>query len=356
VFSREAQRITQRAVFGSPIGWLALGYLLGLASAAWSPMPLYSGFRAMEQLSQLFAITVCILATGNREKAEKQVLHLFAGCLIINFLTVLKFYGFTLALAAWHTNVYTASSAMALCYCAGELMAGRKESRKLLWRYAGLSTFGILLGTSTASNLAAFCGLAVVGLVTRQGKIVFAVAAGVLVVAILMLGSGDLIRVVSGGKDPEKLRNMSGRTHIWEQYFLRFQQNPLTGEGYAVTARLSSDYRTNTHNSVISVATGMGIAGLLTFGIWAVLHLTWTANFVRLGQPGAVGSLAALTAGLINCLSCAYIGESYHPVTLTFNSLVVLSCLRVRSAVAGPARRPLPFFAEQGPHAGHGSK
>jgi O-antigen ligase len=306
----------------SSLLWLTGLYLLGMVSALWSPMPAYSAFRAVEQISQLLAVVAVLAMERDALQAERKVLLVFIACLVLDWSTVVKFYGLSLALGAWHTNTYSASAGMVTCYCAAELMSGRKYARNRLWLFGAVALFAVILGTSAASNIAVAIGLAFAALSTRNWKVLSGCLLVLVMVGLASMMDRNMFSILLAGKDPEAVKTLTGRTHLWELYLPRFLDSPLLGEGYAVSSRLSDLYTTNTHSSPVSVLMGLGVVGGAVFVVWLIALLGENARAVIKRRPFALGCASGLLAGLINSLSCAYLGEGYSIVTLMFNSML----------------------------------
>ena len=317
-----AFRVAFAHIRSSSLRWLTGLYFLGLVSALWSPMPSYSAFRAVEQISQLLAVVAGLAMERNALEAERKVLLVFAATLLLDWTKIFKFNGLSLSLGAWHTNTYSTIAGMAACYCAGELMSGRNYARNRLWFFGAVALFAVILGTSAASNIAVAIGLGFAALSTRNWKVLGGCVLLLVVVGIASTMDKNMFSFLLAGKDPEAVKTLTGRTHLWELYLPRFLERPLLGEGYAVSARLSDIYATSTHCSPISVFMGMGAVGGIVFLVWLVVLFAENAGSVINSKPFALGCASGLLAGLVNSLSCAFMGESYSIVTLIFNSLL----------------------------------
>jgi hypothetical protein len=161
---------------------LMLYYVMGMVSAAWSPLPAFSLFRAAEALSQTVAIFVAVSLVPSFRLAERRVL--LVGCLVTFFgickIPVLS--GFDFSLFAWHTNEYSASAAMLAAYCVGELFSGAGGRTKLLIAVLCGSLACIALGTSSASIIAFLCGLVAAAAFGRKYVFLFCGMAAVILV------------------------------------------------------------------------------------------------------------------------------------------------------------------------------
>src|SRR5262249_21397629 len=103
--------------------------------------------------------------------------------------------------------------------------------------------------------------------------------------------------------------------------------------------RLSDLYSTNTHSTPISILMGMGLLGGIVFVIWLALLSRENIGCLAAGRPFSVGCASALVAGLLNSLSCAYIGEGFGVVAMTFNSLLAFQLVFGLQAQGSQIRR-----------------
>lgn len=310
--------------------WHSFGlYGMGLLSTSWSLMPLYSGFRAFQMLVLTLSLVLAVRGAGRFADAETRVLGFLILTMLLGMGVVIKFYGFTLQLAAWHTNSYSTVGAMLGCYCFGELLGKRKGGLRF-YLLGFLGFLGVAIGTSTASNLAAFAGLALAVLICRKYVILLVMMFLGGVLALVAQMNQEVLGVLLGGKDLDSVSRMTGRDVLWLAYWERFLQKPVLGEGFGVTARLGDMYTTNTHNSLLSIACGTGLVGVVTALVGAGCLLWVLFRSLKAGTPGAIGLSAALFAGGVNSMSLAFIGERWSVVTAAFVALLGLVAYRER--------------------------
>ncbi|HUS57507.1 MAG TPA: O-antigen ligase family protein [Planctomycetota bacterium] len=321
---------TWKRMAGASAGLLVGYYALCAVSALWSPLPEYSFFRSVETLSQLLAVFVALSYCSSFEQAERRVLLIAVLTMLLGMGVNVKFYGFSLSLADWHTNSYSASAAMIACYAVGEYMSGgRKLPGAVKW--AGVAgVLGLALGTSSASTIAAFAGFALAAFLMKRWGMVFGGIAAALLVVALGLGGSFLTNIVFPGKTEGQIATLHGRTQLWAAYAEDVKESPLYGNGFGVSARLSSfRYTTNPHNSVFSVLLGTGAAGLL-LAVAAMLRLTReTLHATRWTRPGAVGAAAAMGAGIVNSMGLPIIGDIWMAPTVVLASMLALHVLFV---------------------------
>lgn len=311
-----------RSLWYGSLFWYAALYGLGIISVLWSLLPSYSGFRALQQLSQLLLMLSVLFWEVNAVKAERKILWACACCIVFIWIQVVKNIGFTFAYSAWHTNTYSISGAMLAGYCAGELMSVRQHHRRHLWGFFGLGIFAVAIGTSSSSNFALAIGLSFAAVITKYWKLLVGCFLIVILTNILALSGEKMLKIASGGKEMESIATMSGRNRLWSEFITRYAERPMLGEGFATTARLSTSYATNTHCSPLSIICGTGLFGGIAFLIFLFKLALLSLKSISSHRPFAIGCTVALLIGLINSLSCAFIGESYSSVTLAFNAFI----------------------------------
>jgi O-antigen ligase len=318
-------------------------YALGAVSAVWSPQPVYSLFRATEALVEILAICTVVCSLRDWLAGEKMLVLTFLLLLSFHFGGLIRSNGLGLSFHSFHTNSYSASAAMALCFSAGELL--RRQNTRM-WSIFVAAAGALAIGTSAGSNIAALLGLLTVGILQPRGKRWRIVALAVVLGALAVLaGSQGVRQILAPGKTDAELQDLSARTTLWENYSQAFFDNPLIGQGFAVTARISTLYETNTHNSLLAVLTGTGLLGLAVTLAWLFSASRECFDAVKHRQPFAVGFTGSLVAGWINAMSCAYIGEGWSTSTLTFFMLAAffarfsLADAPLRSGAQSPRQR-----------------
>ena len=336
-----------RRLKGSSTPILMLFYVLGMVSAAWSPLPLFSFFRAFEALCQMAAIFVAVSLAPSFRLAERRVL--LVSCLVI-FLGICKIptlIGFNFSLFAWHTNEYSATAAMVGAYCVGELFAGTGGRTKLLIAVLCGSLSCIALGTSSGSSIAFLCGLVAAAAVGRKYLFLFCGILGVVLVLVLV-GTEGIRDMLFPGKTEEMVASFSGRTQLWDAYIEQIKQAIIAGQGFAVLSRIATNatYTTNCHNSVIAALGSIGLIGLTTLVVWVCKCGMELHRAVRVNRPGALGCLAAIVTGVVNSQACAFLGEGWSEITIVFICLLALFVLFVanvpgRNMAAQVVRSPM---------------
>lgn len=319
-----------RTVARRSAGLMLLFYGFGAVSALWSPSPAFSLYRAFEYLSQILAIFAALSCCHPFRLAERRVLIVCAMSMALGMMAIIHSYGYTLSLKYWHTNQFTVPAVLLFTYSMGEYISGQRQDKKWLMGWAAVGLCGLLIGTSSASSISMLCGLAVAACITRnRTKAILGLS---LIGFCLTMFAGATVfkKMIFAGKDEKKIENLSGRKFLWEGYINKFYNNPVLGEGYAITARTSTHMRaTNTHNSAISVLLGTGIAGMAIL-IWSFGRFMQEVRLsIHLGRHGAVGCISALSAGLLNSLGVAFLGETWMMSSFSFICFIGFFTLHV---------------------------
>lgn len=309
-----------RSLPSSSGGLLLAYYLLCAASAAWSPIPEYSFYKAVEVIVLILAIFVALSYSRDFYSAELTTLLI---CLLALILAIVGW----AKLRNWNLlsdSGTSASAVMIVCYCVGEFNSAVKWRRRILFVSVLIALMYLLAvgsGENTASMIAMTCGVVVIAFVSRRRRYILVPTLIGLIFASFWSQS-FVHEMYFGGKTDETIQSLSGRIPLWQEFIEVVAPSPLYGQGFAVTARLSG--RSSTHSGLLAVFTGTGALGLIivTLGLVRLSKEFW--NSIRTHQPGAVGCAAALTAGLVNCFTVPIIGEHWRPESLVFTCFFAL--------------------------------
>lgn len=329
LLSSRAGELFRRVARGAS-GLVLVYYLFGALSSAWSPQPAFSLYRAAEVISQIAIIHLALLYAPGFVAAERRAIVAILASMVLGMLSVVATLGMELRFDFWHTNQYSVPAMIAFVYCSGELLSGRRPGRQFLYLGAGAGLVGMMAGTSSASLISALVGVGVAAMLSRHHqRQLFLIA--MLVGIFLVLGGADVIKhLIFYGKSEAGIERLSGRAYFWQGYIKEFADSPLIGHGFAVSARISTYWRTtNTHNSILSVLLGTGLVGMAIV-VRATLCWGWDAlRVARRGQKGSIGCTAAICAGLVNSLSVAFLGETWMMSTYSFICVLALFSLYV---------------------------
>jgi O-antigen ligase len=303
-------------------------YAFGAMSAIWSPLPMFSLYKAAQVMIEMLAVFLALSYYTSFQAAEKAVLWVCLLCVLCGMTPCIRLNsGSLLSIMTWHTNSYSASAAILCCYCWAELMSVPGPRRRLLTWIGICAGAAVVLGTSAVSFLAAACGIAV-GLMVgkRRGPAIVILLLGAILIAVA--SGGDLRSVFLPGKSDSDITTFSGRVTLWTDYFEEIKKSPFIGVGFSVLARIANvAYETNAHNSIIGVLGGTGAAGLAIVLAWAFALVRELRTSVRFNGPAAAGCAAAIVAGLVNSLGCDFLGEGWSPSTLVFMCFVAMHAL-----------------------------
>jgi hypothetical protein len=324
--------------------WLLGYYLFCAVSASWSVAHIYSLYRAFEYLILFLATFYVVGQPGDFESAERWFLTAVTATIILQVLGEMRLAGFSMSLHVLHTNTYTASSGILLCYCLGEYLAMNKnerlESRKRAKRLKYCAAFSfctLVLGTSAASNVAAAAGCLVIFLALRKLSIFVAGLFAALLAFCLAVafGGGEAIvySILFPGKSQTAIVTATGRTLLWQMLWLKFLNSPYIGYGFGViSGGRDKAFAALSHNSLFTVLIGTGIMGLFFFSIF-ILGL-WRSALVEVWRRGVgtVGFIGALTVSFVNCLAMPLMADRWWATSTVFVWLIAFFLIHVRSA------------------------
>jgi O-antigen ligase len=326
---------TLNNIYKSPALWFFLLYTFGLISAFWSPFFGYSAYRAFEGLVLFFAIFVYFNSRSDFAKSEIKFLRFILILLLLTFVGQLKLNDFSLSIVTLHTNTYSFIALILFLYSVGELISKSektKKRKKMLKKYAWIGLFFVALGTSAATNVATVIALIVLAFITDRNYFKIGFIIFLLISIPLYVIIGDMVtiqEILFPGKNIESIANMTGRMNLWERYIDKIYERPFTGWGFAVMARISEHATTNTHNSILSILSGMGVVGgllLLKFSMHSMMSFFINRKRKIIGN---IGCGIALFGSLVNAMSIAVIGESVSSATFSFVALIAFYYLSV---------------------------
>ncbi|MCA9248310.1 MAG: O-antigen ligase family protein [Planctomycetales bacterium] len=306
-----------RSLRGTAAGWFTLMCGFGLLSSVWSPQPQYTAFQSVEVLSQTLLVLLGIGYCRSFADAEKNILTVCSLCLMLDMAMVIKLNGLTFAPRLWHANAYPACAAMIACYCMAEFFGATGERARRLFWVGMFAIFALALGTSSSSIVSAAVGICLASLLLRGARWPLVALIAILAVGAL-LAPDTALEILFPGKEGAQVTTMRGRTDMWAEFATYISERPIFGHGFAIGDRLNGGLATNTHNSLLSVALGMGAVGLMLFGATLLIlaREAWKTLFTHC--PGSAGVTCALVAGLLNCMTMAYLGEDWKTPSLVF--------------------------------------
>ena len=356
-----------RRLRGKSAAWFAGIYLLGLVSTLWSVNAVYSAYRAFECL--VILVTLCALqyAYGRFQQAETRTLLTLLGIAFLSVAQTASARGLTLSPEAWHSVVNGSLGAMVLCYCLAEMASSRALTPSYQRRFLACSVLGVLLvvmSSSAGTNVALVLGLGVVAFLSekRRWRILCLLGSLAAVLAFLLWGGVELMQsLIFPGKSAETIASGNGRDVLWALYFEKIMERPWLGWGFAMLPRMVEErYATSSHNSIIAIAGGMGVAGLLTLVIFMIAYGREVLAAIKLNLPGARGCLAASVVAFTNSQSNGAFGEQVAMSSL--GVFLMLGFFTIFVAARGGNRlregpvRPITPFLRRIPPVGDGER
>jgi len=319
-------RSTSRTIYRikkTPIFWFFLIYLLGFFSMFWSLNLIYSGYRSFECLMLFLGLCVVFYKYTSFVEAEKKFLKYITLFMLLMFIGQIKLWGYNISIDSLHTNTFSFTGMIIFLYTIGELVSKQNnnlERKKYLKKYAIFSLFFIIVGTSSASNIATIIGLVVISIFTNRRDIKIIIGSIFIFSIVLFFLVGDLnslFEIILPGKSLDNVSQMSGRAHLWEIYLPLMLEKPYLGWGFSALNRASEFYATNLHNSILSILGGMGFFGIILFVLFLISSINFLFKAYFSNFTGSIGSGAALTGLLVNAMSIGVLGEGASPVAIS---------------------------------------
>jgi len=324
VYTLASSPAVRRLVFHlTSVKALVTYYSLCMVSALWSSHPAYSAYRGLEALSQILIIACAVCTAPSVKHAERSALLGGLTVLACELLGAGLLCGFAPRIDAWHTNTYTATAAVLLCYCAGKSSrADRTGSKATMYLIGSVSCLALALGASIGSNVAAAVGLCVVGLLVRPGALGLALLTGLWVKVLTY--SNAISEVVFEHRSEQTIHNITGRTALWMDMFEGFKKSPWTGVGFAVGPHtLGHGGYSNSHNFIVSSAVGTGALGLLILlvYVWTQCRELWCNR--AWARAGGAGTLACVLAAWTNSLTFPVLFDQWTCTAVVLCALVM---------------------------------
>jgi len=316
-----------------------------LVSSLWSSAPEYTGYRAIQVITQMGMAFLILSYFGSFARAERNVLLMAS---IIFLLDAVGRYKLGGGWAGMHTNSYSATASMLFCYCFGEFMRADRRRRRLLTITGVMALGGLIVGTCGSSNIGTVCGMAAAGVLRdskMRGVMIVVIVAGVLLFA---TGADSMLedamyKYLLPGKTQESVTGMTGRMQIWEWALAKIEQKPFLGHGFAIATRASGKAN-SVHNTLLAILLDTGIVGLFIFVLASGRLLRETAVAARYRRPGVVGCWCAFVAAIVNCMGVPFLAVDWRPPTLVFSLFLGLHTLYILRAPPNGKRmlRPAP--------------
>lgn len=210
--------------------------------------------------------------------------------------------------------------AFGFCILSAAALLNPRRAR-LWWTFAGLAVVLVLMSTSKTSLVSLMLGVGAIGfvLVARRGPAAGAAATwvgvtGIVLLTAFILFAADVFFAILG-----KDATLTGRTKIWAAVMREVQDRPWLGYGYqavwgdksgwgpfAWISKNAGFQAQHAHNSWLEQWLGMGLVGLIAWGLFYLQTMTLAVIAVFRDRGGAllafpflvVYSLVALTESI----------------------------------------------------------
>lgn len=323
---------------GGAIGCIVFYYVVCVIAGLWSPSPEYSTFRVFEFLACFWAIMLMLRRSSSFLKAERLALIWMTLALALEIGGQIHRVGW----GAFGTNRYSITAAMLAAYSFGEFVSATGRRKRLLVITLVIGLGGVLLGSSTGSNLSLLGGLVVLLILNSRHwrYILFAIP------ALLLVGSwARFLEFVLSGKSVEQVVSVYNRIGVWTDSWNLFIQRPVLGYGLNIATRHYS-LLVSSHNTYLEALLGGGVlgAGVLFFGCLVILRDL--RRSVKRGAAGSLGCCVATVVYLINGISAPTIGFILTPHSIAFAFMLALFVYHVRCP-AGRSLGPLDIPSAQ---------
>jgi O-antigen ligase len=223
----------------------------------------------------------------------------------------------------------------------------------LMWKYNSLSPIGKVLllflfctvlfmhtlSGSRASLVTSILGFFLWYLIINRANLYS--LAKILSLALIILSGVVLLlqyRPASLKREAADITNLTGRTEFWQGCIQLVKERPITGYGYGVGGKIWSDprfykagqflwsgsARASLHNGYLSMAIGLGFAGLL---IWLSLILIPAWKVMRLEPCGhkALVVVILFQGMVLNCFETSIVSGSQIITSLVFWLFLVMA-------------------------------
>ena len=327
---RPGARLSALNMVRGPTQWLVLYHGFCIVSSVWSSSPVYVVYRAVELIVVLLFMGY-VLDTI-RDPTEG-ILYL---CRFSAVTALLPYLGQVVRSGAvfQHTNAFSTCGAFGAALALASIKSGVLRLADVKYSLAACLV-AVIFGTSSASNISLIAGILMIAATSNERVISFGrlVLLSVIVFLVLTWGSEAARPYLFPGKTTEHIKSMRGRTLLFEDFLVAFQERPLLGHGFAAGEKGVQvfGYRVvnSTHNAIMSVAVNTGIVGLLFFcsGFYRVVSTLYQADLA--GSRVAYPILVALMVGLLNSMAYPLVGSDWRYTTTPFLGIVAYASIFV---------------------------
>ena len=233
---------------------------------------------------------------------------------------------------AMHTNVYslTALVGFILAY---NIWRHYKIPDIKIFIYFNL--FALIIGTSSASYIAAIFAFLILLMFTRKGistNRAIMISLGALL--IFLVAENVIMHFVFYNKSEKLIETGSGRDYIWEVFVNAWKKSPWIGWGYSVAERNMELFEggregyLSAHNGYLSLLVNTGIVGFVFYSP-IFIRTCWNAiRFISQNKGEerilCIGGISAFAGVLINNYTYPILGSDWNYGFTGIIALVVL--------------------------------
>jgi O-antigen ligase len=294
-------------------------YMFALVTILWrirGSSALYICYRAGTMLILSAYIYMLFTKFRTPQNAFKGLLNYCMG------LTLLLFIG-NVRNGTLHTNTYSVSAAVMACLALSAYRRNLLSSAELKpYIFGGL--FFLLIGTSSASNVAFVCGLIFIySFKHNRFHLSFFIVTLFSLFAAYYFGKRMFIKILFPNKSIQNVTSLHGRLYLWTGYIKIWSKRPFIGWGFAVGERAGRTfnfmYALSAHNGYLSILINTGLLGL---AFWLVLFKRLLKSLmlqIIFDSPYSVAVASAFLVIAVNNNSVPIIGSTWGPLsTLAF--------------------------------------
>jgi O-antigen ligase len=329
-----------RLLFNGPLKFYILYIIWCFISTFWSSDIVYSIFRVIELSVTLFIFGYIFIDIRNKEYA-KEVLLLF---IILSLVAGIGYYlkSGVVSFEQFHSNAYPMLAA------AGVIIGFfiYRDRKYFDYNYLNIRNFavillaisilGVVLGTSSASNVSLLAAIILLFSLRKANSITFfLLLVSVLLVWIVWENYQDsLIKIVFPGKTLASIESGHGRLGFWKLYINGFLERPIFGYGFPTGEKEGFKYgfslTSTSHNMLLSVAINTGIIGLVLFSIFIYKYSKFIVKKLRGGYLDMKWIAGVWIVFLVNSLSLPALGSHWMWVTSSAFCVMAYSAVYYR--------------------------
>lgn len=319
-------------IFKGPFKFFILYMFYCCVTSLWSLDPIYTLYRSFELLIVLFLIGYIIYSINDIFNLKRVALFFILISMIGGIGQVLK--RGNLSIEAFHTNTYTIVAAIGIIFSYYQYHYFKKLKIIRLYNLARItlliSILGLLVGTSSASNVSFLVGILVLIFLKRgmDKTKFFVILLIIIIINFWYVFSDYLMALLFPNKEMSDIISGTGRTYMWQYYIDGFLQNPIFGYGFPSGEKMGSlfgwEVTSSTHNMLLSVAVNTGTIGLILYLIFIKNYTVFLIRKLKISSEVKY-SFAIWVIIVINSMSFPILGSHWSWTTSTAFFIMVYS-------------------------------